>query len=64
MARTTPFIVSKKGSHAARGELCFRRNWISANPFAFIDSDVEEAYPPTLELVDSDKEGDSDIEID
>ena len=35
-----------------------------ANPFACKDSDVEEAYPPTLELVDSDKEGDSDIEID
>ena len=35
-----------------------------ANPFACTDSDVEEAYPPTLELVDSDKEGDSDIEID
>ena len=35
-----------------------------ANPFAYTDSDVEEAYPPTLELVDSDKEGDSDIEID
>ena len=34
-----------------------------ANPFACTDSDVEEAYPPTLELVDSDKEGDSDIEI-
>ena len=31
---------------------------------ACTDSDVEEAYPPTLELVDSDKEGDSDIEID
>ena len=30
----------------------------------FPASDVEEAYPPTLELVDSDKEGDSDIEID
>ena len=28
------------------------------------DSDVEEAYPPTLQLVDSDEEGDSDIEID
>ena len=30
------------------------------------DSDVEEACPPdpTLELVDSAKEGDSDIEID
>ena len=35
-----------------------------ANPFTCTDSDVEEAYPPTLELVDSDKEGDSDIEID
>ena len=35
-----------------------------ANPFACTDSDVEEAYPHTLELVDSDKEGDSDIEID
>ena len=30
----------------------------------FPASDVEEAYPPTLELADSDKEGDSDIEID
>ena len=30
----------------------------------FPASDVEEAYPPTQELVDSDKEGDSDIEID
>ena len=30
----------------------------------FPASDVEEAYPPTLELVDSDKKGDSDIEID
>ena len=36
----------------------------NANPFAGTDSDVEEAYPPTLELLDSDKEGDSDIEID
>jgi len=35
-----------------------------ANPFSCTDSDVEEAYPSTLELVDSDKEGDSDIEID
>ena len=35
-----------------------------ANPFTCTDSDVEEAYHPTLELVDSDKEGDSDIEID
>ena len=35
-----------------------------ANPFTCTDSDVEEAYPPTLELVDSDKEGESDIEID
>lgn len=35
-----------------------------ANPFACTDSDVEEAYPPRRELVDSDKEGDSDIEID
>ena len=32
--------------------------------FPVTASDVEEAYPPTLELVDSDKEGDSDIEID
>ena len=32
--------------------------------FLCTDLDVEEAYPPTLELVDSDKEGDSDIEID
>ena len=30
----------------------------------FPASDEEEAYPPTLELEDSDKEGDSDIEID
>ena len=35
-----------------------------ASPFACTDSDMEKAYPPTLELVDSDKEGDSDIEID
>ena len=35
-----------------------------ANPFPCTDSDVEEAYSPMLELVDSDKEGDSDIEID
>ena len=35
-----------------------------ANPFTCTDSDVEGAYHPTLELVDSDKEGDSDIEID
>ena len=35
-----------------------------ANPFTCADSDVEEAYHPTLELVDSDKEGDSDIVID
>ena len=35
-----------------------------ANPFKCTDSDVEEVYPPTLEIVDSDKEGDSDIEID
>lgn len=34
-----------------------------ANPFACTDSDVEEAYPSTLELVDSDKEWDSDIKI-
>ena len=27
------------------------------------DSDVEEAYPPAMELVDSDQEGDSDIEV-
>ena len=36
---------------------------LDENPFACTDSDVEEAYPPTLQLVDSDKEGDSDIEI-
>ena len=35
-----------------------------ANPFTCTYSNVEEAYPPTLGLVDSDKEGDSDIEID
>ena len=35
-----------------------------ANPFTCTHSDVEEAYHPMLELVDSDKEGDSDIEID
>ena len=35
-----------------------------ANPFPCTDSDVEEAYPLTLELVDSDKGGDSDIEFD
>ena len=35
----------------------------NANPFLCTDSDVEEAYPPTLELVDSDK-GDSDNKID
>ena len=65
MARLTiPFIVSKKGSHAARGELCFRLSEPDANPFTCTDSDVEEAYPPTLELLDSDKEGESDIEID
>ena len=37
---------------------------LDANPFVCTDSDVEEAYPPMLELIDSDKEGDSDIEID
>ena len=31
---------------------------------ATTDSDVEEAYPPPLELLDSDQEGDSDIEVD
>ena len=31
-----------------------------ANTFTCTDSDVEEAYPSRLELVDSDKEGDSD----
>ena len=34
------------------------------NPFEATDSDVEEAYPPSLELIDSDQDGDSDIEID
>ena len=34
------------------------------NPFEATDSDVEEAYPPSLELRDSDQDGDSDIEID
>ena len=34
-----------------------------ANPFECTDSDVEEAYPPAMELVDSDQEGDSDIEV-
>ena len=34
-----------------------------ANPLECIDSDVEEAYPPAMELVDSDQEGDSDIEV-
>jgi len=36
------------------------------NPFEYetTNSDVEEAYPPTLELIDSDHEGDTDIEID
>jgi len=36
----------------------------NANPFDTTDSDVEEAYPPPLELLDSDQEGDSDIEVD
>ena len=35
-----------------------------ANPFECTDSDVEEAYPPAMELVDSDQEGDSDIKVD
>jgi len=35
-----------------------------ANPFACTDSDVEEAYPPTLELVDSEKEERICIKID
>ena len=33
------------------------------NPFESTDSNVEEAYPPAMELVDSDQEGDSDIEV-
>ena len=34
------------------------------NPFSdCTSSDVEEAYPPTLLVLDSDHEGDSDIEI-
>lgn len=36
----------------------------NANPCDTIDSDVEEAYPPPMELLDSDQEGDSDIEVD
>lgn len=33
------------------------------NPFESTDSDIEEAYPPRLELLDSDQEEDSDIEV-
>ena len=36
----------------------------NANPFETTDSDVEEAYPPLLELLDADEEGNSDIEVD
>lgn len=36
----------------------------NANPYVTTDSDVEEAYPPLLELLDSDQVGDSDIKVD
>ena len=36
----------------------------NANLFETTDFDVEQAYPPPLELLDSDEEGNSDIEVD
>ena len=48
---------------AQQAQLFFRFPVTCAHSL-FPASDVEEAYSPTLELVDSDKEGDSDIEID
>ena len=52
---------------AGRAMLCMQLGILRepeiANPFECTDSDVEEAYPPAMELVDSDQEGDSDIEV-
>ena len=51
------------GRAMLRTQLGILREPEIANPFECTDSDVEEAYPPAMELVDSDQEGDSDIEV-
>ena len=47
-----------------RSQLEILSEQANANPYDTTHSDVEEAYPPPLELLDSDQEGDSDIEVD
>lgn len=47
-----------------RSQLEILSEQANANPYVTTDSDVEEAYPFPLELLDSDQGGDSDIEVD
>ena len=60
----------KEGQPCSSGRAMLRSqldilNEPDTNPFSdCTSSDVEEAYPPTLLVLDSDHEGDSDIEID
>ena len=51
------------GRAMLRTQLGILREPEIANPFECTDSDVKEAYPSAMELVDSDQEGDSDIEV-
>ena len=51
------------GRAMLRTQLGILREPEIANPFECTDSDVEEAYPSAMELVDSDQEGNSDIEV-
>ena len=59
----------KEGQPCSSGRAMLRSqldilNEPDTNPFSeCTSSDVEEAYPPTLLVLDSDHEGDSDIEI-
>ena len=54
MGQTTKQFTVLKKNHVQVEEQVFLHRWGS-------DSDVEEAYPPTMALIDSDD--DSDIEI-
>jgi len=51
------------GKAMLRSQLEILSEPADANPFDTTGSDVEEAYSPPLELLDSDQEGDSDIEV-
>lgn len=51
------------GRAMLRTQLRILREPEIANSFECTDPDVEDAYPPAMVFVDSDQEGDSDIEV-